>query len=113
MKGSFNRAVSYAINGKSPDTRLFKSRLYKRFTHRGAKRKIIYRKDKNNPNEYVKSKEYNWGNYLSYVYKADNVMLSINGDNLIKRQSRKLWTQFHKLILISENKINRMKNTRR
>lgn len=107
MKGAFNRAVSYALFSKNPDKRLFKSSLYKRFTYKGASRKLIYRPSKHNPKIYKKTKEYNWGNYLSYVYKANNSMETINGNNVIRKQTRKLWGQFHLLLKSSEEKLSK------
>ena len=106
MKGAFNRAVSYALYSKNPDKSLFKSRLYKRFTYKGAKRKLIYRPSKHNPEVYIKTKEYNWGNYLSYVYKADDAMKTINGNNAIKKQSGNLWGEFHRLMKLHEKKLS-------
>ena len=100
MIKSFKKSASFARNSKNPDKRIFKSKLFKRFTHKGAKRKLIYRPSKIDNTKYVKSKEYNWGNYLSYVFKADNTMKEINNSDSIKRQSRKLWRNFNKLLEI-------------
>lgn len=100
MIKSFKKSASFARNSKNPDKRIFKSKLFKRFTHKGAKRKLIYRPSKIDKTKYVKSKEYNWGNYLSYVFKADNTMKEINNSDSIKRQSRKLWRNFNKLLKI-------------
>lgn len=61
MKKSFKKSTSFAIYSKNPDKRLFKSRLYKRFTHRGAKRKLIYRPSKNDKTVYEKTNKYYWG----------------------------------------------------
>ena len=98
MIKSFKKSASFAKNSKNPDKRIFKSKLFKRFTHKGAKRKLIYRPSKTDSTKYEKSKEYNWGNYLSYVFKADNTMKELNNSNLIKRQGRKLWRNFNKLL---------------
>jgi hypothetical protein len=98
MKSSFKKSTSLAIYSKNPDKSLFKSRLYKRFTHRGAKRKLIYRPSKTDKTVYKKTNEYYWGNYLSYVYKANDTMKSINGANFIKRQSRKFWKKYNDLM---------------
>ena len=105
MKSSFKKSASLAINGKNKDRKLFKTALYKRFTYKGAKRKLIYRPSISNPNIYEASKEFNWGNYLSYVYKANDTMFSLNRANFIKDQSSKCWTQFHKLISYHEERI--------
>lgn len=102
MKGAFSRAVSFAMHSKNPDKSLFKSRLYKRFTHKGAQRKLIYRPLKSDPKVYKPSREYNWGNYLTYIYKADDAMKTINENSAIKKQSRKVWGKFHRLMKIHE-----------
>lgn len=106
MKRSFKKSTSLAINSKNPDKSLFKSNLYKRFTHRGAKRKLIYRPSKLDPTKYEKTKKYNWGNYLSYIYKANDSMKSINKSDVIKKQGRKFWRNFIFLMELSENKIS-------
>ena len=105
MKGAFNRSLGFALFGKNPDRRLFKSKLYKRFTYKGAKRKIKFRPSANNPKQYLRTKEYNWGNYLSYVNKADESMFSLNSGNCIKKQSRKAWARFDKLMKLNEKRL--------
>ncbi len=105
MKSSFKKSTSLAIYSKNPDKSLFKSRLYKRFTYRGAKRKLIYRPSKANKSVYEKTNEYYWGNYLSYIEKANNSLKSINGDNSVKRQSRKCWKKFNDLMKFHESRI--------
>lgn len=105
MKSSFKKSTSFAIHSKNPDKSLFKSRLYKRFTHRGAKRKLIYRPSKTDKTIYKKTNEYYWGNYLSYINKANDSMKTINGDNLIRRQSRKFWKKFNDLMKFNEDKL--------
>lgn len=107
MNGAFNRATFCAIYGQNKDNGLFKKRLYKRFTHKGANRKLIYRQSKENPNVYYKTKKYDWGNYLSYVNKANEKMKDINGNDSLKKQASKLWRNFNKKMteceLIIEN----------
>ncbi|MEZ4945469.1 MAG: reverse transcriptase domain-containing protein [Chitinophagales bacterium] len=105
MKGSFNRASSYALHSKNPDKSLFKSRLYERFTHKGAKRKLIHHPSAHDSKVYYETKKYNWGNYLSYVYKANDSMKMFNGSNAIKKQSRKLWRKFHSLMKLHEKRL--------
>lgn len=105
MKSSFKKSTSLAIYSKNPDKSLFKSRLYKRFTHRGAKRKLIYRPSKSDKTIYEKTNEYYWGNYLSYINKANESMKSINGDNYVKRQSRKFWKKFNDLMKFHEARL--------
>jgi len=98
MIKSFKKSASLARNSKNPDKMIFKSRLYKRFTYRGSKRKLIYRPSKKDKTKYVASKEYSWGNYLSYVYKSECTMKEINDSSYIKRQSRKMWKNFNRLM---------------
>jgi len=107
MKGAFNRSASFALNSKNPDKSIFKSRLYSRFTHKGANRKMKYRPLPNNPKQYEVTKEYNWGNYLSYVNNTNEKMSSINGDNIIKKQSRKVWAKFNALMKVHESKLKK------
>jgi len=111
MKRSFKKSASLALNSKNPDKSLFKSRLYKRFTHRGAKRKMIFRPSKTNPAVYEKSKEFYWGNYLSYIYKANETMKTLNTTDVIKKQSRRLWKNFNKLMNFHESRINKTKSS--
>ena len=61
MKSSFKKSTSLALHSKNPDKSLFKSKLYKRFSHRGAKRKMIYRPTEADKTVYEKSKKYYWG----------------------------------------------------
>ncbi|MBK7214325.1 MAG: hypothetical protein IPH88_13705 [Bacteroidales bacterium] len=108
MKKAFNMAASFAIKSKNPDKTIFKSRLYKRFTYKGANRRLIFRPLKSNPKVYKVSREFDWGNYLTYVYKANETMKAINENNAIRKQSRKVWRVFHKLL--SENELKVTKN---
>lgn len=107
MKRSFKKSTSLAKNSKNPDKRIFKSRLYKRFTHIGAKRKLIFRPSKEDPTKYIETKEYYWGNYMSYIYKSNDSMFSINNTDLIKKQSRKFWKNFHRLMEFHEYKLTK------
>lgn len=104
MKGAIKRATDYAKHSKNPDKGLFKTRLYKRFTYKGAGRKLIYHPSKKDKTVYEATKTYYWGNYLSYVYKTNDTLREINGDNSIKDQSRKFWNKFNLLLKQSELK---------
>lgn len=113
MKRSFKKSSSLAIYSKNPDENLFKSRLYKRFTHRGAKRKLIYNQSKTDSSKYEKTKKYYWGNYLSYINKANDSMRSLNGGkDVIKKQSRKFWNNFYQLMKFHEDKISSAKKVK-
>lgn len=105
MKKSFKKSTSLALHSKNPDKSLFKSRLYKRFTHRGAKRKLIYRPSSINPAIYERTKKYYWGNYLSYIYKANDAMKTLNKKDTIKKQSNKFWRKFHLLMNFHESRL--------
>lgn len=108
MKSSFKKSTSLAIHSKNPDKRIFKSRLYKRFTYKGAGRKLIYRPSKFDKTKYEKTKEYYWGNYLSYIYKANDALKSINGNNCVRKQSRRFWKNFHALMNFHENRLKKV-----
>ena len=106
MIKSIKKKVSLALNSKNPDkNKIFKSTLFKRFTHRGAKRKLIYRPIKNDNTKYEKTKEYNWGNYISYVNKAEVTMNDLNNTNDIKKQSRKLWKNFNDILIAAKKRL--------
>lgn len=98
MKGAFNRSLYYAQNSKNKTKEIFKGRLFKRFTYKGAKPHYVYRQSESNPRKYKKTNKRDWGNYLSYVKKADEVMQTINQNKEIKMQSRKAWCYFNKLM---------------
>lgn len=91
MKGGVRRAKYF--NSKTKNG-LFQRRLLKRHSYRGAKRtrKYIWN-DKEN--KFLKSEYYNWGNFLSYAYKASDIMIN----NKIKQQTKRHWN-----ILIKELK---------
>ena len=70
---------------------------YKRFTHLGAKRRLKWKQDSSNPSGFKRTTKYDWGNFISYLRKADNVMADINHDKSISAQGRKIWPKFHRL----------------
>lgn len=95
MKRGTKRGKYYASKMyKGVPQELFKNRLYKRYSHWGAKRKRLYVRDKSSPEKFVSSERYNWGNFLSYVYKAD----SIFNEGKIRKQVKRHWTVLNKLI---------------
>ena len=51
--------------------------------------------DENSPTGYSPSKQFDWGNFISYLNKANHVMREINQDDTIIRQYRKVWNKFH------------------
>lgn len=111
MKRSFKKSTSLALYSKNPDRSLFKSRLYKRFTHRGAKRRRLYEQTKQGSHVFIKTNKFYWGNYLSYLKKANNTMKSVNQGDQIKRQSRRLWKNFNDLMRFHEGRLSKEKGS--
>lgn len=97
MKRSFRRGAHFAKKAHIPSNALFETRLYKRFTHVGAKRRLKWIKNPNNSAEYVRSTSYEWGNFISYIEKANSVMKEINKDDSISQQYKKVWKKFHQV----------------
>ena len=95
MKKTINRGFHYSgvINNKTRGI-FFKRRLYKKFTHLGAHRRKVYKRHPQDKSRFIVTHQYDWGNYLSYVYMASRNMTG----NKIKRQLRNHWKIFHKLI---------------
>ena len=105
MKRSIKRGVHFASKHSSKNDKLFKERLIKRFTVRGSNRRLLWKPDPKNPGKYYRTEQQYWGNYFSYLNKANEVMKSINGDNTIKKQSNKMWNKFHKQVKFGEENI--------
>ncbi len=97
MKRSFRRGAHFAKEAHIPSNSLFERRLYKRFTHVGAKRRLKWKPNKNSPTGYSKTTQYDWGNFISYLNKANFVMKQLNKDDSIMRQYRKVWRKFHEI----------------
>ncbi len=102
MKRAFKRATSLTINAGTTDDKIHKSSLFKRFTYKGAKRRQIY-------NGKTKTTRYDWGNYLSYVEKANVSFQDFNGGDNIKKQSRKSWRRFNELMVKAIKKTEKVK----
>jgi len=102
MKRAFKRSISLAVNADSTADEIHKSTLYKRFTYKGAKRRMI----RNGRN---KTYRYDWGNYLSYVEKANISFRDFNGGNNIKKQSRKSWSGFNTLMIKAVKEVEKGK----
>lgn len=97
MKRSFRRGAHFAKKAHIPSDSLFETRLYKRFTHLGSKRRLRWLPDPGSPTGYSRSTQFDWGNFISYLNKANEVMRGINGDDTILRQYRKVWNKFHEI----------------
>ena len=72
------------------DKYLFKFIQFKRFTFKETKIKLSYRPSKKDPKIYEASREYNWGHYVTYVYKADDAMKIISFKSKAKQSKKKL-----------------------
>ncbi|MBP3944504.1 hypothetical protein J5U18_13250 [Sphingobacteriaceae bacterium WQ 2009] len=110
MKRSFRRGAHFAKAAHIPSNSLFETRLYKKYTHLGAKRRLRWLPDENSITGYSPSKLYDWGNFISYLEKANMVMKVINKDDTISKQYRKVWNKFHevKKSTYSELKISKI-----
>ena len=97
MKRSFRRGIHFAKQAHIPSNSLFERRLYKRFTHLGAKRRLKWIADSSSPTGYKRTTVYDWGNFISYLNKANSVMMIINQDDNIAKQYKKVWKKFHML----------------
>lgn len=97
MKRSFKRGAHFAKKAHIPSDSLFQTRLYKRFTHIGSKRRLKWLPDPGSPTGYSRSPHYDWGNFISYLNKANYVMKAINRDDTIARQYRNVWQNFHEI----------------
>lgn len=102
MKRAFKRSISLAVNAGSTNDKIHKSGLYKRFTYKGAKRRMIR-------NGKTKVYRYDWGNYLSYVEKANDSFRDFNGGDNIKKQSRKSWSRFNNLMAKAIKEVEKSK----
>lgn len=94
MNRGVNRAHHFASKkGSKTKGEFFKQRILKKYTYKGAKR---YRKwiwsDKTK--SFERSDYYNWGNFLSYAYKADKSMVN----SKIGSQVKGHWKNIDKLI---------------
>ena len=100
MKRSFARSHFYTYHNRTKTKgKVFKSRLYKKFTFKGAKRRRIYQRHPSKSNVFIKTHIYDWGNFITYANLARDTI----PDNKIKGQLKNHWKIFHELM----NKIER------
>lgn len=94
MKRTIRRARHFSSTSTSKyPGELFKRRLLNRFTYKGAtrRRKYIF----NTKKKYFEVTEhFDWGNFLSYAYKARTIKFS----NKIKNQTKRHWNKLNKLL---------------
>lgn len=102
MKRSMRRGRYYASEIDNPTNgKIFKSRLYKRFTYRGADRKRVFKRSKADPSKFERSEKFNWGNFLAYALMADRIMRN----SKIKSQLKRAWPNFHRFLKIMEDTV--------
>lgn len=94
MKRSVRRARHFAKQIFNSNRGIvFKRRIFKKFSYKGAKRTRKHIWDENKK-KFIKSDSYNWGNFLSYAYKASRVMVN----NKIKQQTKRHWNILNGLL---------------
>jgi hypothetical protein len=94
MKRTIRRGKHFTNKaGSKTKGEFFKSRILKKYSYKGAKRrrKFIWNEKEK---KFKQSDKFNWGNFLSYAYKAEKTMLS----NKIKSQTRRHWRKIEQLI---------------
>jgi len=108
MKRTIKRGVFYANYGKNNVPKLFKNRIYKRFSIIGAKRRTIYKKPHPTSTKWIKTNKYEWGNFLSYTELANRVFKNGKIKCKIKSQTRNHWSILHKLMKDGQARINKL-----
>jgi len=101
MKRTIRRGGFYAKNGKNQIPKLFKNRLYKRYTIVGANRRMIVKKLPH-LNKFIRTGEYDWGNFLTYALLSARVFQN----NKIKSQIKNHWRKFHELVKAKQAEID-------
>ncbi len=109
MKRAIRRGIHFASKPENKNKDLFEERLYKRFSYKGAGRRLIWKKDPKSETGYSPSEEQYWGNYISYLEKANRVMRPINCDDTIKNQFSRFWPNFGKEMTKAKAKIGKRK----
>jgi hypothetical protein len=101
MKRAFARSKFHTYHNRTKTKgQVFKSRLYKRFTHVGAERRRIYQRHPSKSDVFFLSHKYDWGNFITYANLAKETI----PDNKIGGQLKRHWRNFHSLMKIIERK---------
>lgn len=101
MKRSIASRKFYAYhNNTETRGKIFKSRIYKRFTFKGKTRRRIYRRDPIEKDRFYLSTKFDWGNFLTYATLASEII----SDNKILSQVRRHWNIFHSVLRKAEGK---------
>lgn len=91
----YSQTIQNETNGE-----VFVRRIYKRFSYIGANRKMKFKRKSGTSDEWVQSKKYNWGNYITYAKLAYRTIK----DYTIKSQIKKHWKNINKLLTTSTDK---------
>jgi hypothetical protein len=96
MKRSIARAKKHSRRTFNKNKgEIFKRRLLKKFSYKGAQRRRKWILDKAT-NQFKKSDFFDWGNFLSYAFKASNTMMNNNIRKQLKNHWKKLYKQIQK-----------------
>lgn len=94
MKRFIARSKRYSVLKTNKNGgEIFKRRIFKRFSQKGAKRRRKWLLDKST-NKFFKSDRFDWGNFLSYTNKAADVMIH----NKIRNQTKRHWKKINRLL---------------
>lgn len=95
MKRAISASKYYSLHNKTQSRgEIFKTRLYKRFTINGSKRRRTYKRHPVLTNKFIISDHYDWGNYLSYALLASKTF----PNNKIRNQIKRHWRKFHEYL---------------
>lgn len=101
LKKSIMRGAFYSVHSKykKDKGKIFRRRLYKRFSYLGAKRKIVWQHSKVQ-NKWIKIYKHDWGNYITYANMAHFNMKN----SRIKSQISNHWRKMNNIIKTIESK---------
>lgn len=108
LKKSIMRGAFYAGHSKYKQDKgkIFRRRLYKRFSYKGAKRKIVWQYSKANK-RWIKIYKHDWGNYITYANMAHFNM----NNSKIKNQISNHWRKMNYIIKTIEDKYAELSRT--
>jgi len=101
MKRNVWRGACFAEYGNNKDGQIYRRKLYKKFSHLGSGRRLIYKRDKHDSKKWIKTYKYDWGNFLSYVKLAEVIM----EEPAIGNQFRRHWRVLNDEIKIKRQKV--------
>lgn len=95
LKKTIMRGAFYSVHSKYKQDKgkIFRRRVYKRFSYLGAKRKIVWQHNKAE-NKWIKRYKHDWGNYITYANMARFNMKN----NRIKNQISSHWRKINNII---------------